>query len=115
MIGYEVNEEWWKSKYSCPQFIELNYSPDTPDPSMLNPNYALLFCYFNNRPAFNEYIKCYKGNMIIIIGPGEGKGRHTDPEPFNPNFYSDDWILDDYEEIKNSRDFIAIYVRNTMT
>ncbi|CAH0550396.1 unnamed protein product [Brassicogethes aeneus] len=111
VMGYEINEAWWKSKYSCPQFIPLNFSPEIPDSSMLNSKCALLFCYFNNRPAFLDYVKCYKGNMVIIIGPGEGSGRHTDPEPFKPGFDSPEWILNDYQEVKDTKDYVAVYVR----
>lgn len=110
VIGYEVNQEWWESKYSNPQFIQLQYV-DPSKKTSLNSNSALLFCYFNNGPAFREYVKEYTGKLIFIIGPGYGKGRHTDPDPFNPNFEDKTWSLYDYQEVRNSKDFIAAYVK----
>lgn len=82
--------------------------------TFLNSNYALLFCYFNNGPAFLDYISNYKGDVVFIIGPGKGKGRHTDPEPFKANFGDITWRLHAYQEVKNSKDFIAVYVKHNM-
>ncbi|XP_063907931.1 uncharacterized protein LOC135126069 [Zophobas morio] len=109
--GYEVNESWWLSKYSTPQFIKLNFPELPPTPDILEPNYALLFCYFNDGDAFREYIRCYEGDFVFIIGPGLGAGRHTDPEPFNPNFGSPDWLLYKSQEVRDTKDFIAVYAR----
>lgn len=80
----------------------------------LNSNYALLFCYFNNGPAFLEYINDYEGNVVFIIGPGIGKGRHTDPEPFKANFGDVAWRLHAYQEVKSSKDFIAVYTKHSV-
>lgn len=113
MIGYEINKEWWQSKYSNPQFIELIY-PDIPLSENLSGNYALLFCYFNNGPAFHDYVEHYDGNVIFIIGPGKGRGTHTDPQPFSPNFKCNNWILFNSIEVKNSKDFVAVYIRNAL-
>ncbi|XP_018576582.1 uncharacterized protein LOC108915102 [Anoplophora glabripennis] len=114
VTGYEINKAWWESKYSNPKFIKLNYQEESLEENCLNSNYALLFCYFNNGPAFLEYINTYEGNVVFIIGPGKGKGRHTDPEPFGANFGSFRWRLYGYQEVKNSKDFIAVYVKNSM-
>ncbi|XP_008195688.1 uncharacterized protein LOC103313644 [Tribolium castaneum] len=111
VIGYEVNQEWWSSRYSNPQFIKLNFPDQPPTPEILFPDYALLFCYFNDGKAFREYISCYKGNLVFIIGPGIGAGRHTDPQPFSPDFGSSDWILYKSQEVRDTGDFIAVYVR----
>lgn len=109
-----MNREWWESKYSNPQFIELYY-PKTPLEEPLNNRYALLFCYFNNGPAFQDYIKQYEGNVVFIIGPGKGRGTHTNPQPFTPNFErKDNWSLLDSTEVKNSKDFIAVYVKSLL-
>lgn len=108
VIGYEINREWWTSKYSVPMFINLIYSDNS---VKLNSKHALLFCYFNNGRAFREYIQNYDGNLIFIIGPGKGRGTHTDPQPFQPNFENNEWILNDYQEVKDSKDFIAAYIK----
>ncbi|KAG5899863.1 hypothetical protein JTB14_012330 [Gonioctena quinquepunctata] len=110
VIGYEVNREWWTSKYSNPHFIKLQYSENMEDIT-LSPTNALLFCYFNNRPAFLEYIETYKGNVVFIIGPGKGKGRHTDPQPLDADFGNPEWQLHSHQEVKDTKDFIAVYVR----
>ncbi|KAJ8923917.1 hypothetical protein NQ315_006693 [Exocentrus adspersus] len=112
VVGYEINKDWWDSKYSNPKFIKLNYCETPLEKTNLNTDYALMFCYFNNGPAFSEYLNIYKGNLVIIIGPGKGNGRHTDPEPFKANFRDIKWKLHGYQEVKNSKDFIAVYVKH---
>lgn len=107
VVGYEVNREWWDSKYSNPQFIKLFY-PVLPLEENIDGQYALLFCYFNNESAFIHYINHYDGKLIIIIGPGKGRGRHTNPEPFSPNLNSN-WKLKDFQEVRNTKDYIAMY------
>ncbi|CAG9768031.1 unnamed protein product [Ceutorhynchus assimilis] len=111
IVGFEINKEWWESKYSVPAFIPLKYVEEEIVVET-NPNFALLFCYFNNGEAFREYVDNYRGNMVIIIGPHDGSGRHTDPRPFFPNFGQSKWHLVNYEEIKDTRDFITIYIRS---
>lgn len=49
--------------------------------------------------------------MIIIIGPHDGSGRHTDPQPYNVDFGDSKWEVVAHQEIKNTKDFIAIYLR----
>nr|XP_022907337.1 uncharacterized protein LOC111418868 [Onthophagus taurus] len=109
VIGYEINEIWWTSKYCIPQFINLTYVEN--NNYILKSNLALVFCYFNDSEAFNDYVNNYEGNLIFIIGPGEGRGTHTDPSPFKPNFQTNNWVLNDYQEIKTTKDFIAVYIR----
>ena len=46
----------------------------------LDPESALMFCYFNHMQYFHEYLDAYTGNCIILIGPTDGN-RHCDPEP----------------------------------
>ncbi|XP_060516542.1 uncharacterized protein LOC132696025 [Cylas formicarius] len=108
-IGYEINEEWWESKYSNPQFIPLKYAEK--EKPVLHSAYALLFCYFNDGSAFRDYIKSYKGRMVIIIGPGEGSGRHADPLPFSAEFGESNWKIFQHQEVRDTKDFIAIYLR----
>lgn len=49
---------------------------------------------------------------MVIIGPHEDAGRHTDPQPFNPDFGLTKWRLEDCREIRNTRDFIAVYTKD---
>ncbi|GJQ79172.1 hypothetical protein Trydic_g5421 [Trypoxylus dichotomus] len=111
VLGYEINKGWWTSRYSIPMFIDLIYCNQESNPE-LNPKYALLFCYFNDGEAFRKYVRGYRGSLIFIIGPGEGKGIHTEPQPFKPDFENNNWMLLDYQEVKNTKDFIAAYIRN---
>lgn len=112
MRGYEINESWWKSKYCNPQFIQLQFVDPFPyNCPNIDDKQALLFCYFNNHEAFITYLRKYNGSLIFIVGPGEGRYTHTDPEPFKPNFETAEWILLDSQEIKDSKDHIAVYKR----
>ncbi|XP_045480899.1 uncharacterized protein LOC123685286 [Harmonia axyridis] len=108
--GFEINEEWWRSRYAYPCFINLKF-PEFPLRKIFNKDHALLFCYFNNGSAFQEYVKSYTGNAVIIIGPAYGNGRHTDPQPFNVHFPSSNWKLQCNKEVKQTKDFIAFYIR----
>ncbi|KAK4884951.1 hypothetical protein RN001_001222 [Aquatica leii] len=110
VIGYEVNKEWWTSKYSMPQFIQVQFLNMPPKSEYLSEDYALLFCYFNNGPAFQEYIDVYTGSLIFIIGPGKGRGTHTNPDPFKPNI-KENWKLCTYEEVGDTKDVIAVYCK----
>lgn len=78
-----------------------------------NWNFSLLFCYFNNRDAFNEYVKCYKGTYVIIIGPAENTFRYTEPLPLDKEFQKNEkFKLVHMAEFGNNRDLIAIYEKN---
>ncbi|KMZ03403.1 uncharacterized protein LOC120284203 [Drosophila simulans] len=101
MFGLEVDRNWWQSKYSVRSFIPLNYLEDA---SQLNTDLlakccsdvhpcALLFCYFNNRGAFLDYLKVFQGKWLILIGPLPALGIHTDPNPAQPQLPIDQWIL----------------------
>ncbi|XP_066153805.1 uncharacterized protein [Euwallacea fornicatus] len=108
VIGIEVNKEWWESKYAVTPFIPLTYvNEDFQCPQ----GFALMFCYFNNGPAFRDYIKRFRGVMVVIIGPARGAGRHTDPQPFDPDFGQSQWQLEAFQEIRQTKDFIAIYLK----
>lgn len=112
VIGIEIDHSWWCSKYSN-KYIPLKFINMPPEPTVLHPNYALFFCYFNNGPAFIEYIRAYRGDLVFIVGPGNERGTLTNPEPFNPVFGENGWKLLDYEEVKNTGDFIAVWKRKT--
>lgn len=104
VIGLELDGSWWQSAYSPTKFIELKFT-ESPITSTFLANcttcmqadqFALLFCYFNNRDAFVEYVRAYTGHLIIIVGPTSEQHIVTDPNPLNPNFENDEWILLDY-------------------
>lgn len=76
-------------------------------------DFGLLFCYFNNSNAFNNYVDNYKGNVIVIIGPKEGQNVYTEPLPWKPMFRnSEEWNLNSQKSMGNGRDLIAFYKRN---
>ena len=114
-MGYEIDRGWWDSKYSPPKFfkeMEL-IDPDTPVntlSSLQEPDYALLACYFNNICAFEEYLKHFSGNCIILIGPDEGNGEnYCDPLPFYLKD-RDGWTI--HSICKNSyKDVVVVYIR----
>ncbi|KAH8291827.1 hypothetical protein KR054_001042 [Drosophila jambulina] len=101
MFGLEVDRSWWQSKYSVRSFIPLNYAETCTqlDADFLNsccenaPPCALLFCYFNNRSAFLDYLEVFRGRWIILIGPQPALGIHTDPNPIQPQLPADQWTL----------------------
>ncbi|XP_021195543.3 uncharacterized protein LOC110380015 [Helicoverpa armigera] len=114
--GIEVDGAWWRCKYAPPTFIPLHFTPAEIDQDTItllqrNNNTAILFCYFNNRKAFEDYLKYYKGNVLIIIGPHK-IGVHTDPKPFDD--VTADWALYKSQEIRNSGDFIAVYTKQNI-
>lgn len=114
MQGFEVNEKWWKSKYSTTHFIQLQFAEPFPQNCpAIGEDQALLFCYFNNHEAFLMYLRRYCGCLLFIIGPGAGRYTHTDPQPFKPNFETLDWVLVDFEEVKCTKDYIAVYRKIT--
>jgi hypothetical protein len=83
VIGYEIDLGWWQSKHSPPKFLkEISYIDPTTLPQ-LNPQFALLFCYFNDSKVFEAYLDSFRGDCVILIGPDEkNKIRYCDPQPF---------------------------------
>ncbi|XP_037297057.1 uncharacterized protein LOC115447518 [Manduca sexta] len=49
--------------------------------------------------------------IITLLSPGEGKGVHTEPRPCEE---VDNWKLYKWQEVRQSRDFIAVYVRECL-
>lgn len=99
-VGLELDKSWWKSPYSPRAFIELKFTESQITNQFLKDciqtdenKFALLFCYFNNRMAFLEYVRAYGGDLIIIVGPTSEHHIVTDPNPLNPNFENDEWTL----------------------
>jgi hypothetical protein len=114
--GLEIDKKYWSRKKP---FIPLRFTEhDDCVTSQLildsciskNWNFALLFCYFNLRRAFDDYVSAYKGNFIIIIGPGPNTNRYTDPLPldFQDNV---DFHLVHLSDFGDNRDLLAIYER----
>lgn len=128
MFGVELDKSWWSSTYSPRSFIPLKYSTNVMSVEYLrclcdvdelnsnnidDDNFALLFCYFNNGNAFRDYILCYDGNFVIIIGPGPKLKTYTDPEPFSPNFgITQSWYQVSIREFDAEGNFISIWKRN---
>ncbi|XP_068622921.1 uncharacterized protein [Battus philenor] len=115
--GVEVDGAWWHCKYAPPTFIPLILTTPNIDDNTTNllrdsMSTALMFCYFNNGPAFFQYISKYSGSVLVIIGPGYGKGVHTDPSPFDD--LGPEWKPYKLQEIRDSNDYIAIYKRNNL-
>lgn len=118
MFGLELDDSWWTSAYSPKTFIKLNFTKSITTQCLndsvgcTNGNtFVLLFCYFNNRNAFLEYVHAFNGNTIIIIGPKEGEGIVTDPLPLNPQFECAEWAIDSVIEMENSVNVIVFYRR----
>ncbi|XP_012266387.2 uncharacterized protein LOC105692052 [Athalia rosae] len=112
VVGVEVDRKWWCSGYSPPLFLKNVHFIDEEDSRFeILPSQAILFCYFNNGSAFLNYVKQYTGRTVIVIGPGEGRGSCTDPVPFDRKFSDLGWKLDAAREIRDTKDYIAVYVR----
>ncbi|XP_015586654.1 uncharacterized protein LOC107263687 [Cephus cinctus] len=112
VVGIEVDHAWWTCGYSPPLFLKKVIFIDEDNNNVEIPkSHALLFCYFNNAPAFLNYIMNYSGSTVLVIGPGEGRGSHTDPTPFDKKFSDLGWQLYKFREIGNTKDYIAVYTR----
>lgn len=59
--------------------------------------FALLFCYFNDRTAFDAYVNAFEGRFVVVIGPLANDGIVTDPRPL---------------DVLQQKDLSAISVRN---
>ncbi|KAG8300742.1 uncharacterized protein LOC124360800 [Homalodisca vitripennis] len=109
VVGVEVDRNWWTSSY-IKVYIPLIYQEDKQCVDILqDSDTAVMFCYFNNGHAFNEYLNKFKGPCLIIVGPK--CNRHTNPHPFHPVFERDEWALSDYKQIQDTNDYIVVYDR----
>lgn len=108
VVGYEVNAEWWSSRYAPPTFIPLTYVDTDAAPPRVPPTHALMCCYFNDGKAFRQYVSAYEGPALVIIGATSGE-RHTDPHPLD---YVDEgsWRLTFTHRI-SPEDLLAGYLR----
>lgn len=118
VTGLELDRSWWSSNYSPQTFIDLQFTNCDITTEFLSKcanysnKFALLFCYFNNRQAFLDYIRVFLGDIVIIIGPIEGSGIVTDPNPLNPQFDEDDgvkWHLIESLPMQTRNNCIAFY------
>lgn len=124
VTGIEVNNSLWTSNYSPSKFIKMNFIDDNPSTKYLEScastvrNFALLFCYFNNKSAFDKYIEAYDGNIVIIVGPKNDCGIVTDPLPLNPKFCErngTNWIVDSVIDINvDDCNVVAVYKRELL-
>lgn len=105
--GIERDPNWWTSPYIT-VYIPHIYQEDALFSQVLEDTASvIMFCYFNNGPAFKDYMEKFRGNCLIIIGP-KAK-RHTNPHPFHPQ--SDEWVLKEFKQIKSTDDYIVVYDR----
>ena len=52
---------------------------------------ALMFCYFNDRAAFEGYLEHYGHvDVVVIAGPAPGGDVHCDPAPMD-DVMGDEW------------------------
>lgn len=121
--GVELDNSWWRSPYSPTTFIKLNFINGGPTRKfLLNSTttardlsqVAVLFCYFNNRQTFLDYIEAFDGNIVIIIGPSEENGFVTDPRPLRPEFVESGdfrWVLIGKMPMETIDNCLAIYQR----
>ncbi|XP_055851425.1 uncharacterized protein LOC129915774 [Episyrphus balteatus] len=119
VYGLEVDRSWWESSYSPISYIKLNFINDVHmDPCFLQEccdtkdwDFGMVFCYFNNGKAFHDYLRLYKGSVVIIIGPAPGVGIHTDPPPLKADFCDSGWKMLKYFNISKD-DIISFYTKS---
>ncbi len=70
-----------------------------------------MFCYFNDTAAFLEYMRVFRGRVLLVAGPGpERTHAHCHPQPFSAAIPAP-WRLHSSTPIGNTGDFIAVYKR----
>lgn len=119
VTGLELDKSWWQSAYSPKTFVELRFTDSELTSAFLadcasaaSEEFALLFCYFNSRDAFLQYMRCYGGNCVIIVGPMSERHVVTDPNPLSPRFEDDDWTLFDCYQFNDMlENCMSVYVR----
>lgn len=119
VVGLELDNSWWKSVYAPHTFVRLEFAGErsvTDDffRSCFNkntPEFALLFCYFNDHAAFLNYVRAFNGDVIIIVGPQSGENIVTDPLPLHPQFQTNDWALIGQTKMQGNENCLAVYKR----
>ncbi|GAB0097746.1 LOC108097482 [Sergentomyia squamirostris] len=118
--GLELDNSWWTSAYAPATFIPLHFTQTPITEKFLKEcasgeNFSLLFVYFNNGPAFWEYLEQFPGDFVLIAGPEAGAGIHTNPSPYAllsenaPKVGS--WLQEAKLDVGDSVNIIAIYKR----
>lgn len=108
---------------NCPKpFIDLHFAKRKITSSFFGlhcsklDKYGLFFCYFNNPRAFNDYVRYFPGNIIVMVGPSMkaiSSGRQTDPMPEQPEFENENqWTKCYCKEWGNNQDVVVIWKRN---
>lgn len=113
VTSIDLAESWWAKYNQAPSYISRIWIDQRRpiDSTLLSPDTALLFCYFNNENAFSNYINAYEGNVVIIVGPKPGLGRHTSPMPLTPNFDSKkQWELKETFDFNENGDIATVWV-----
>lgn len=121
VIGLELDNSWWKSPYAPRTFIDLQFLSNENLSSKTLSEYAnrssecfaLMFCYFNDREAFLNYVRAYNGTVIVIIGPLNNVNIVTDPMPLNPMFETDEWTRVATINMQGHDNCMAIYKKKT--
>ena len=116
ITGIEIDKIWWKSSYSIGPFIKTHYEPMYNSTNISQRNFeetALMFCYFNNKDAFEKYLTWFPGNNIVIIGPTKESGKHCCPlpvgDPVMENYKT--WTLLKTLDMEFGQNQIALYCR----
>ena len=71
---------------------------------------AIMFCYFNDTAAFLQYLRGFRGRLLLVAGPGEGAPAHCHPQPFSRDIPAA-WSLQDSMQVPGTQDFVAVYSR----
>lgn len=117
VIGVELKDSWWMSKFHPTIFIPVEFASSPLAEGFSQQDCfngfrkVLLFCYFNNSVAFNEYLRQFNAEYVIIIGPRDNVGLHTDPMPLSPDFNDPRWTICDCRYLQDQLNVICIYHR----
>lgn len=113
----ELRNGWWMSKFHPKTFVPMEFSTSPLEENLFDQkcfsgsNQILFFCYFNNSDAFNEYLMAFRGHFLIIIGPKDNVGIHTDPLPLTPNIRQEGWKIVDCKFFDDNVNVICVYKR----
>lgn len=71
-----------------------------------------MFCYFNDTAAFLEYLRAFRGRLLLVAGPvaGPRTTAHCHPDPFSADIPAP-WALEASAAIAGTEDAVAVYTR----